>query len=230
MYSLSYLCVYHAERHVPSGLVAVGYSASPVVMGLGSRLLWGTPFGPRFALGSALGICGVTLIFWPEVVRAAGGSGTAQGAAFTVAAVVLSAVGALAASRNAAAGLASWPALGYGMLYGAAASWAAVAVQGQAIGWPTATSWWLSLGWLAVAGSVVAFACFLTLQQRIGAGPASTVGVATTVIALVVSALFEGYRPGVLPVLGAALTLAGNALCLGLIGGAARAARPQPRP
>ena len=24
MYSLSYLCVYHAERHVPSGLVAVG--------------------------------------------------------------------------------------------------------------------------------------------------------------------------------------------------------------
>ena len=31
MYSLSYLCVYHAERHVPSGLVAVGYSASPLL-------------------------------------------------------------------------------------------------------------------------------------------------------------------------------------------------------
>ena len=36
MYSLSYLCVYHAERHVPSGLVAVGYSASPLVNGVGA--------------------------------------------------------------------------------------------------------------------------------------------------------------------------------------------------
>jgi drug/metabolite transporter (DMT)-like permease len=87
-----------------------------------------------------------------------------------------------------------------------------------------AASWWLSLAYLAVAGSVVAFACFLTLQQRLGAGPASTVGVATTVIALAVSTLLEGYRPGIVSLVGAGLTLAGNALCLGLIGGV----RPQP--
>ena len=230
MYSVSYLCVYHAERHVPSGLVAVGYSVSPLVMGLGSRLLWGTPFGPRFALGGALGILGVTLIFWPEIARAAHGAETVLGAVFTAGAVLLSAVGALAASRNAAAGLPFWPALGYGMLYGAACSFAAVAVHDQPVTWPTAPSWWVSLGWLALAGSVLAFACFLALQQRLGAGPASTVGVATTVIALAVSTLFEGYRPGILPLAGAVLTLAGNALCLGLIGGGARAARPKPRP
>lgn len=43
MYSLSYLCVYHAEKHVPSGLVAVGYSASPLLAGVGAWLLWRTP-------------------------------------------------------------------------------------------------------------------------------------------------------------------------------------------
>ena len=36
MYGVSYVCVYHAEQHVVSGLVAVGYSASPLVAGLGA--------------------------------------------------------------------------------------------------------------------------------------------------------------------------------------------------
>ena len=31
MYGVSYVCVYHAEQHLVSGLVAVGYSASPLV-------------------------------------------------------------------------------------------------------------------------------------------------------------------------------------------------------
>jgi drug/metabolite transporter (DMT)-like permease len=31
MYGVSYVSVYEAERHLPSGLVAVGYSASPLL-------------------------------------------------------------------------------------------------------------------------------------------------------------------------------------------------------
>ena len=42
MYGVSYICVYYAERYVPSGLVAVGYSASPLVTGLGARALFAT--------------------------------------------------------------------------------------------------------------------------------------------------------------------------------------------
>jgi drug/metabolite transporter (DMT)-like permease len=61
---------------------------------------------------------------------------------------------------------------------------------------------------------VFAFACFLTLQQRLGAGAASTVGVTTPLIALVVSAAFEGWRPGALALAGIALALAGNVLML----------------
>src|SRR5689334_2069995 len=65
MYSLSYLCVYHAERHVPSGLVAIGYSASPLLTGLGAWLLWRQRLTPRFVAGGLLGVAGVTLIFQP---------------------------------------------------------------------------------------------------------------------------------------------------------------------
>lgn len=116
LYSVSYLAVYHAERHVPSGLVAVGYSASPLLNGIGAWLLWRTPIGPRFLAGGALCMLGVTLIFWPEFGRVAGGGSTLRGAAFVVAAVLLSAVGSLAASRNPKHGLPFWAALGWGML------------------------------------------------------------------------------------------------------------------
>lgn len=69
MYSVSYLCVYHAERHVPSGLVAVGYSASPLVNGVASHLLWGTALTRRFLWGGALGLAGVALISGPRSPR-----------------------------------------------------------------------------------------------------------------------------------------------------------------
>jgi drug/metabolite transporter (DMT)-like permease len=198
-----------------SGLVAVGYSASPLVNGIGAWMLWRTPIGARFLIGGALCIVGVALIFWPEFGQLAAGESATLGALYTVAAVLLSAVGSLAASRNGAHGLPFWAALGWGMLYGAAMCLIVVVALGQRVVWPAASAWWLSLAYLALAGSVIAFACFLTLQQRVGPGPASTIGVMTPVLALVVSALFEGFRPVLLTWLGAALAVMGNLLILG---------------
>jgi drug/metabolite transporter (DMT)-like permease len=220
MYSLAYFAVYHAEKHVPSGLVAVGYSASPLVNGIGAWLLWRTAIDARFLAGGVLCLVGVTLIFWPEFAPlgdlGAGGP-AALGAMFTVAAVLLSSVGSLAASRNASQRLPFWPALGWGMAYGAGLSLAVVLALGQPLALPSpvaAPIWWASLAYLAIAGSVIAFACYLALQQRVGPGPASTVGVMTPVLALVVSALFEGFRPVLLTWLGALLAVAGNVLIL----------------
>ena len=55
MYGISYIFVYHAELHVASGLVAIGYSASPLLSTLGMRLFFGQPVSARMALGSILG-------------------------------------------------------------------------------------------------------------------------------------------------------------------------------
>jgi drug/metabolite transporter (DMT)-like permease len=215
MYGLAYVCVYHAEQHVPSGLVAVGYSASPLIAGLAARALWQTPVSGRFLVGGLLGVAGVALIFAPEIAQVDARPTAGLGLLFTVGAVVLSAVGALAASRNGERGLPFWPALGWGLAWGAgAAVLIALASHPLPAALPAAPSWWLSLAYLSVAGTVVAFAAFLTLQQRLGPGPASTVGVMTPVVALVVSTAFEGYRPGLATLAGAALTVAGNVLML----------------
>ncbi|MBI3155984.1 MAG: DMT family transporter [Burkholderiales bacterium] len=214
MYGLSYICVYHAELHVPSGLVAVGYSASPLLAGVGAWLLWRTPLSRRFLAGGALGVAGVALIFAPELAQVGARPSAALGLAYTVAAVTLSAVGALAASRNAVHRLPFWPALGWGLAWGAATSTALAALTLPWPALPTAPAWWLSLAYLALAGTVLAFAAFLTLQQRIGPGPAASIGVMTPVLALVVSAAFEGFRPGLWTLAGSLLALAGNALML----------------
>jgi drug/metabolite transporter (DMT)-like permease len=214
MYSLSYLCVYHAERHVPSGLVAVGYSASPLLAGLGAWALWRTPLTARFVAGGLLGMAGVALIFWPELGATSARPTAGWGLLYTVAAVVLSAVGALAASRNSSHALPFWPALGWGLLYGAGASALVLLFLQQPLRWPTAAAWWISLAYLSVAGTVVAFGCFLTLQQRLGPGKAGAVGVMTPVVALLVSTALEGWRPDGHTLAGAALAIAGNLLIL----------------
>ena len=214
MYGLAYICVYRGEQHVFSGLVAVGYSASPLITGLGARALFGMRVTRRFVFGGLLGLAGVALIFWPEFGKATGNRETLLGAFFTIGAVLFSAVGSLTASRNRTHGLPFWPALGFGMLYGAAVCLCVALVQGESFVPPAVASWWLSLLYLALAGSVLTFACFLTLQERIGPGPTGAISVATPLCALVVSMIFEGFHPGALTVVGAALAVTGNVLML----------------
>lgn len=216
MYSLSYLCVYEAEHHVPSGLVAVGYSLAPMLNGVASHLIWKTALGPRFLLGSVMGVAGVALIFWPELTHVEAGGATALGLGYTLAAVLLSSVGSLSSSRNRALGLPFWSVMAWGMGAGSLVSMGLALAQGVSLPWPLSLSWWASLLYLSVAGSAVAFACFLGLQQRLGPGPASTVGVATPVLALIVSTALEGFEPTLLTLAGVGLALSGSALALGL--------------
>jgi drug/metabolite transporter (DMT)-like permease len=202
MYGVSYLCVYHAEKHIVSGLVAVAHA------------LFGLRVSTRFVIGGLLGLLGVALMFWTEFGKAAGTHDAALGVLFTVGSVLLSSVGSLTASRNRVHGLPFWPAMGYGMLYGSAVAACFALLAGQSFAPPPVASWWLSLLYLSLAGSVLTFACFLTLQERIGPGRTGTVGVMTPLLALLVSMLFEGFRPDALTITGAALAVTGNVLML----------------
>jgi drug/metabolite transporter (DMT)-like permease len=100
------------------------------------------------------------------------------------------------------------------MLYGAAITVVVALLQGHSFALPAVASWWLSLFYLALAGSVLTFACFLTLQERIGPGPTASIGVMTPLLALLVSLVFENFQPDLLTLTGAGLALTGNVLML----------------
>lgn len=214
MFSVSYIFVYYAEEHLVSGLVAVGYSASPLLGMLGMRLFFGTPMTSRVIAGSALGIAGITLVFWPEFAHFKSDGDTGLGALFTALAVIVSTLGSMVVHRNQQAHLPLWQTMAFGMLYGALFCLAVTLAAGKPLTFETTPAYVLSLLYLAVLGSIIAFAGFLTLFKRIGAARAGYIGVMVPIVALVISAAFEGFRWHMLTWIGIAVSVAGNIIIL----------------
>jgi drug/metabolite transporter (DMT)-like permease len=214
MFSVSYVAVYYAEQNVVSGLVAVGFSASPLLNMVGMRLIFGSPMTLRVGTGALLGIAGITLVFWPEFAHLKADGRVALGAAFTVAAVVLSALGNMVAHRNHDAGLPIWQSMAWGMLYGALFTLAMALAFGRPLAFEATPAYLLSLLYLAFFGSVLAFGGFLTLLGRVGPARAGYIGVMVPIVALAISSVFEGYRWELLALAGVAVSVAGNVIIL----------------
>jgi drug/metabolite transporter (DMT)-like permease len=214
MYCVSYIFVYMAESYIVSGMVAVGYSASPMLAMFASRAFFGTPITRAVVAGSVLGIVGIVLVFWHEFAHVGESRNAALGAWFTMLSVVISCGGTMLAMRVQQRKLPIWPTMAWGMLYGGLSA----LVIGLALGKPLTFAFTVpyvgTLLYLALLGSIVTFTGYLTLVARIGAAPASYIGVMTPVVALVVSAIFEKFTWGVLTFAGVALLVLGNVFML----------------
>ena len=178
------------------------------------RMFFGQPLSARLAVAAVLGVGGVALLFLPELGRIREGGAIAAGIGYALAATALATGGNLVAVRNHRAGLPLFPATAWGMLYGALVAAAVAAVQGDAWTFDARAPYVVSLLYLAVPGTIVAFGAYLTLLGRVGAGPSSYVGVSTPVVAMLLTTLFEGYRWTGPAVLGVVLAVAGNVLAL----------------
>jgi drug/metabolite transporter (DMT)-like permease len=210
----SYVGVYEAEGCVASGVVAVGYAASPLTGLVLARVFLGTPMSARVALGGLAGIAGVVLIFWHEVVRLAGSPQTLKGILLTMASVLLASLSTIAASGYHRRGVKGWAPLAWAMAYGSAGALVHALVTGASWGWSWRPSFIGSLVYLALFGSILAFGAYYALVHRVGPAKAGYVGVLTPLVALVVSGLLENFLWTGLTVAGIALAIAGNLIAL----------------
>jgi drug/metabolite transporter (DMT)-like permease len=214
LFGLNYLSVYWAEEYATSGLVAVLFSTIVFMNPIGARLAFGTPLRTRMFIAGTLGIAGVALLFLPELTQAGQGGSAALGIGFGLLAAAIASSGNLVAIRNHAAGIPVMSGNAWAMAYGALAS----ALIAWLVGAPWSIDWrgpyLASLVYLAVFGSVVAFGAYLTLLARVGSSTASYVAVATPVVAMLLSSLFEGYRWTPVAAFGIVLAVAGNWLAL----------------
>jgi drug/metabolite transporter (DMT)-like permease len=212
LFGLNYLCVYRAEQHIASGLVAVLFSLIVFPNLVGVRVFFATPINRRTLLGAALGVTGVTLLFWRELANMQ--ADALRGILFGLAATVFASGGNLLAVRNQRHGVPMLPGVAWGMVYGTLTVAMVAAVNGIAWTFDSRPGYVLSLLYLAAFGSVIAFAAYLTLLGKIGAARAGYVGVAVPVVALLLSTVFEHYQWTLPALVGAALCLAGNVLVL----------------
>jgi len=209
-YSGNYFSVYEAERHIPTGLVAVLFCLMVFGNALSGRIFFGQRVSGRFLSASVGAVAGVVMIFWPEIASTGARPTAAYGLAIGLAAVLAACVGNVLTLTLTRRGLPLVPVLAWSMGYGSVFLLGMSVATGQGLNFAWTSSYVLSLLYLAVFGSVVAFVLYFKLAQRQGTARAALTGVVIPVIALGISAIFEGWRP-------TSLAIAGMVLCLGSI-------------
>jgi drug/metabolite transporter (DMT)-like permease len=211
-YGINYVLVYVSEGSLTSGLVAVIFVLIVAWNLAGARLFFGRPLPPAVVAGAALGMAGVTLVFWPEVARV--GEGHAWGFVTAIAATLAASAGNLWSERVYARDVGVAPSTAWATLYASIAVAIYCAVRGVPFRFDASLAYIASLLYLALFGSVFAFLAYLTLLRRIGAGRAGYTAVVIPVLAMAMSTMFEGYRWSPLALVGMMLVLAGNVLVL----------------
>ncbi len=218
LFCLNYWMTYLSTQYLTSGLVAVLFTSIIFFNIVNGRLLLGTPIERNVLLAAVAGVLGVALLFLPELRAALHEPRLAHGAALALGATYIASLGNLAALRNTQAGLPVVTVNAYGMAYGALGLALIAVVRGTPVAFDSRWPYVLSLLYLSLAGTSLAFGLYLALIKRVGAARAAYASVLFPVVALMVSTLFENYRWTLPALLGIAVLVAGNALALGRAG------------
>lgn len=165
-------------------------------------------------LGALCGIGGLALVFWPEVSSLNLEDQGAYGLLLCIIATMLASLGNMASARNQFRGLPVLQVNAFGMMYGALFMFFYAWWTGLDFAWDHSIEYGISLLYLAVFGSIIAFGTYLTLLGRIGAGRAAYASVLFPVVALSLSVWLEGFIFTPAAITGAGFVLVGNILVL----------------
>ncbi len=214
LFGLNYWLVYIAEQVLVSALVAVSFS-----MIIFLNILFGSIFLKRKTekkvfLGAVIGIVGTILLFRNELV----GIKTEELPFFHLIvcflSVLIASLGNITSAYNQSKSIPVIQTNAFGMLYGGICIGIIALFSGRAVTFDTDMAYTLSLIYLSVFGSILAFGAYLTLIGKIGADRAAYVLIVIPVIAVTLSAIFEGYILNMFVLIGMIMILGGNIIVL----------------
>src|SRR5215469_898197 len=208
VFSSNYVLFYESEKHLVSGSVAIIFSLLAVFNILNNWIFFRVKPTYQIIVGALIGLFGIILTFWHELLNLGSTSDNLLGIVLSVAATLVASFGNMVFVRLRKDKMPIVQGNAFGMLY------AYACLTGGKFSFDFSPSYIFSLFYLALFGSVIAFGCYLTLVGRIGADRAAYSSILFPIVALCLSAAFEGYRLNVLSALGIAFVLGGNALVL----------------
>jgi drug/metabolite transporter (DMT)-like permease len=214
LFSINYFFVYYGTAYITSGLVAVLFSSIILMNTVFERLFFKTPFDGRLLLAAAVGIAGIAMIFWPEISALGIADETVRGIILVIIATAIASLGNMTAVINTRRDLPVVAVNAHGMAFAALLALAIAAALGREFDFLITPGYVLSLLYLAILGSAVAFGCYLALIRRIGSTRAAYSSVLFPVVALTMSTLIEDYRWTPIAATGIVFTLVGNWLIL----------------
>lgn len=214
LFGLNYLGAYSAQLYIPSALNAIAFTAILWFNILNARIVLRTRVSRRTLLGALLGMIGTAVIFWPEVQAVSFSDRVLVGASFSILGALCASVGNLASALGQRRGLPVVQGNAWSMLYGGLLNAAIALGRGETFLFEPSAAYVVSLVYLSLIGTVLAFGAYLTLLGRIGAERAGYTVVMVPIVALAVSALFENLRLTPAIGIGVVLVLAGNLVIL----------------
>lgn len=212
-FAISYAFVYASEEKIASAVVAVIFAGLAFLNLILFRVLSRQKAAAAAWIGASMGVVGVAVLSMGEVLGAGLGAYAVAGVSFAVIAVIASAFGNWFAFKAQEAGASVMGGTAWAMAYGTGALGLYGLLTG--VSWQVAWSpaYVLSLLYLAVFGSVIAFGLYFTIARMKGYALASYVSALTPPIAMLVSVLFEDARFGWLALVGLVMVLLGQ-VCL----------------
>lgn len=214
LFGVNYWLVYQSEQYIASGLVAVAFSTMIFMNSGFGAIFLGRPINKKVMLAALAGLSGTIVIFWNEISKMDLSDDVLKGTILAISSVVLASVGNITSARNSQAKIPVTQANAFGMLYGCALMTIVALILGRPFTFETSSSYMLSLAYLSVFGSILAFGAYLTLVSKIGADKAAYALVVIPVIAIVISVFYENYQLTLATMIGVGLIIGGNIIAL----------------
>lgn len=206
--------VYRAELHLTSGIVAVMFTMLIVSNAVLGWWLLGQRITRNFVLGTIIAMSGIALLLVHEAGLNPLGGSIPLGILWAILGILAASIANVVQANQTGRALPMVSLLAWSMLYGTLADFALAWLTAGPPVLPDRATFWMGIGWLAIAGSVVTFPLHYTLVREIGAGRAAYNGIVTVIVAMLLTTLFEDYRWTPLTVLGAILALIGLVVAL----------------
>ncbi len=214
LFSVNYWFIYLAEIHLTSGLVAVIFSGIVFMNMVNGAALLGSPIRSSVMLGGSIGVLGIVLVFWPQLVSFSLSDKTALGVVLSVVSTYMASIGNIISARHQKYNLPVIQTNAYGMAYGAVIMGIIVIALGKPFSFEMSFLYAGSLFYLSFFGTVIAFGCYLKLIGKIGADRAAYATMLFPIVALGISTFYEGYQWASHNIIGMTVVLIGNWLVL----------------
>lgn len=214
LFSFNYLLMYHATAYIASGLVAITFCTIIILNIVNSALIFKSPLQPRVLVGAVLGLCGISVIFWPELDKLTFADKTFMGLTMALVGTIFASIGNMISVSLQKSEIPVLPANAWGLSYGAFFVTLSAIFQGHAPVFDFSTRYVVSFLFLSLFGTVIAFYTYLTLLGRIGADRTAYSSVLYLVVALSLSTLFEDYHWTKPAIAGVILVVIGNVIVL----------------
>jgi drug/metabolite transporter (DMT)-like permease len=213
-FCLNYILTYISEKSISSGLVAVTFSTLIYFNMFGMKIFYKKEITRNIIYGATLGFLGMICLFWKEIANFNADQATIIGIIIGIVATFFASIGNMFAFRNHQLKIPVMTFNAYGMLYGALFCLIFGLFMGESFVFPTTPSFLLSLGYLSVFGTVIAFYAYQTLVGTIGADRAAYTSIINPVIAMLISSMFENIAFTPQLFIGILLCFAGNLVAL----------------